>query len=141
MKRYEFLVQREKANEIRAKHEAEELHAIVAREHSRGVLTPEDYCSLLDEWHEAVEREWEATERVCRATVNLRLSHVAYCRARMSAPLNAPVITYRESLARVEELPQVVPEIHSPVLTLLANSLPTHAPPLELASITETLAS
>ena len=126
MKRYEFLVKREKANEYRAKCEAEELTHWVYQENRRGVLAPEDYYSLLDQMNEATEREWEATSRVCRAEMNLRRSHVALCRVRMTTP--------KENLLKGLTLAKRVEGAElslAPPLELIANSLTSHAPPLE----------
>ena len=142
MKRYEFLVKREKAVQRQAKCEAESLTNWVYLEHQKGVLSPECYYSLLDQMNEATEREWEAASRVARTESNLRRSHVSYCKARLSTTRRSvSFLTWRESLAQLAELPRVVTDVHSPELELIANSLPSHAPPQELASITETLSS
>ena len=133
MKRYEFLVKLEKANEYRAKCEAEELEASVYYEHQRGVLPPEVYYDLLDQRNEAQEREWEATSRVCRAEVNLRRSHVAFCRVRMTAPKEKLL----EGLSLLETVEGAELSL-APPLELIANSLTSHAPPLEPNSITGT---
>ena len=134
MKRYEFLVKRERALEHSRKREAESLTNWVHQEHRKGVLSPECYYSLVDQMNEATEREWEATVRVERVKSNLRRSHVAYCRIRMNAGMSvypSSFVTYREALALAPKSPQVVSEIHSPELELIENSLPSHAPPLE----------
>jgi hypothetical protein len=119
----------------------ETLDSLVNTHFHKGILSKEEFSELV-EYRDAFDEEYlEAATRRYQAEFNTRRSHVAYCRARMSVTLNARVVTYRESLSRVQEFPRIVTEIHSPVLTLLANSLPTHAPPEELASITETLSS
>jgi len=133
MKRYEFLVKIEKANEYRAKCEAEELTAWVYQENQRGVLAPEDYYSLYDQMNEAQEREWEATSRVCRTEVNLRRSHVALCRVRMTTPKEELL----EGLSLLETVEGAELSL-APPLELIANSLTSHAPPIEPNSITGT---
>jgi hypothetical protein len=141
MKRHEVLVKHYKKAEEEAAENWETLDSLTNTHFRRGILSEEEFSELV-EYRDAYEGEYlEAMTRRYQAEFNTRRSHVAYCRARMSVTLNARVVTYRESLSRAEVFPRIVTEIHSPVLTLLANSLPTHAPPQELASITETLSS
>ena len=133
MKRYEFLVKLEKANEYRAKRQAEELTASVYQENRRGVLAPEDYYLLYDQMNEAQEREWEATSRVCRTEVNLRRPHVAFCQVRMTTPKE----NLLEGLSLLETVEGAELSL-APPLELIANSLTSHAPPLEPNSKTGT---
>ena len=141
MKRHEVLVKHYKKAEEEAAQNLETLDSLVNTHFHKGILSKEEFSELV-EYRDAFDEEYlEAATRRYQAEFNARRSHVAYCRARMSVTLNARVVTYRESLSRAEVFPRIVTEIHSPVLTLLANSLPTHAPPQELASVTETLSS
>jgi hypothetical protein len=129
MKRYESLINHEKANETWAIYEAEELAYSVHHEHRRGVLPPEIYYALLEEMEEAKHREYEATSRVCRAEVNLRRAHVALCRVRMTTPKEKLL----EGLSLLESVEGAELSL-APPLELIANSLTSHAPPIELDS-------
>ena len=128
--RYGAMLKHEKANEYRA--------------HSRQatLFGSSDYLeNTYGETDEQIHQEaWSAYDDYCEASVrvlniewNLRRSHVAYCVARKAAE--------KKNLLHGLELVEVVKgaelSLASP-LEIIANSLTSHAPPLEPDSKTGT---
>lgn len=141
MKRHEVLLRHELANESNCSRIAAEKQVRFSYEFHRGVLPREDIEALHEELLEAIEQEWDSNIRVIRVRSNLRRSHVAFCKARMTPTSPVLFVTWREELAEVSEVPRITTDLHSPELELIENSLTSHAPPLEAESKTETLSS
>jgi hypothetical protein len=141
MKRHEIIVKHWKSQELLAESNLEAVEELVVKHHARGVLSREEFAELLA-YRDQFESEYlELQGSACMAKHTLRRAHVAYCRARTSTTNRIDFLTYRESLERAAEPFKVPKDIRSLSPELSANSLRSHAPPIETASKTETLSS
>jgi hypothetical protein len=122
--RYGAMLKHEKANEYRAKCRQATLFG--ASEYLKEAYDDSEAEQVHQEAWSAYDDYCEVAVRVLKIEMNLRRSHVAYCIARKAAEKK----NLLHGLEIIETAKGAELSLASP-LELLANSLTSHAPPLE----------